>query len=63
MVAKKEKEKEIKVRESYEVTRLSEDYLSGVYDILLPILTKDISKISKNNICVKNEEIKKTGSN
>lgn len=51
------------MRESYEVTRLSEDYLSGVYDILIPILTKDISKISKNNICVKNEEIKKTGSN
>ena len=35
MVAKKEKEKEIKVRESYEVTRLSEDYLSGVYDTRL----------------------------
>lgn len=62
MVAKKKTEKEIKIRSSYEITRLSKDYLFEVYEIILPLLIKDISRINKKSICNLNEIIKKTGS-
>lgn len=58
---KRKKEGELKIRASYEPTRFSNDYLSEVYKVIFPLLTRNIPKKEKNNISIKNEIIKKKG--